>query len=106
MNRYKILRRGKIDLDGYFSVYIYDYIEDIGLWLDIGIVNGYGHHDKEGDYIDWSYNAYIFDLTNSKDVRLQEYQDTHIDIVGEYIFEQEEHLVEYYKKNKEAKSNE
>lgn len=70
VDRFKILKLEKHEKEKYFSLRIQDKKEKISFWIDCSITI-----EDECKYIDWEYNAYIFNNYDENDIRLKEYQD-------------------------------
>jgi hypothetical protein len=95
----KILKKEIHKKENYFSILIEDEKNNIKFWIDCSLIDDYGHSDDNGDFIDWSFNQYIFSNYSEEDEKQKLYQDDvkNIDTINEYIYEQEQKLVNWYK---------
>ena len=94
----KILKK-ELHFQNYFSLKIEDKNEDITFWIDCSLVDEYGKHDDNGDYIDWEFNKYIFDNYSEQDQKEKEYQEDgeKVEQLIYFIEEQEQDLIDWYK---------
>lgn len=100
MNKYKIIKKEFRKDD--FSLLIHDEETDFKFWIDCFLMDGFGNKyafEEEPNYIDWQFNQYIFDLTNSLDLKAKEYQEKeeNLDKIQDFIDEIEERIVKEYK---------
>jgi hypothetical protein len=95
----KILKKEIHKKENYFSILIEDEKNNIKFWIDCSLIDGYGKHDDNGNYIDWEFNQYIFDNYNEEDERQKAYQENanNLDCLYEFINEEEYNLVKWYK---------
>jgi len=101
MENIKIL---KINIEkDYFSILLHDETEKLDFWIDCGIMDGYGNkkdYKTQDLYIDWTFNQYIFDLNNEKDIAAKEYQENgeNIDRIQDAIDKKNDEILNYIKK--------
>lgn len=90
----------KVINNGYFSILIEDKNEDIKLWIDCSLMDGYGNEDKNGDFINWDFNKYIFWDEDEQDQKEKEYQENaeKVEDLIYFIDCKEQDLVNWYKK--------
>jgi hypothetical protein len=95
----KILKKEIHKKENYFSLLIEDEKNEIKFWIDCSLIDGYGKHDDNGDYIDWEFNQYIFSNYSDEDARQKAYQEDgeKVEQLIYFIEEQEQDLVNWYK---------
>lgn len=88
-----------IHKEDYFSILIEDKENNLQFWLDCSLMDGYGKHDDNGDFIDWEFNKYIFDNYSEQDQKEKEYQEDgeKVEQLIYFIEEQEQDIVNWYK---------
>lgn len=95
----KILKKEIHKKENYFSILIEDEKNNIKFWIDCSLIDGYGKHDDNGNYIDWEFNQYIFSNYSDEDARQKAYQENanNLDCLYEFINEKEYNIVKWYK---------
>ena len=95
----RILKKEIHKKENYFSILIEDIKNDIKFWIDCSLIDGYGKHDENGDFIDWDFNKYIFWDEDEQDQKEKEYQEDgeKVEQLIYFIEEQEQDLVNWYK---------
>ena len=109
MKKYKILKKEFRKND--FSLLMHDEELNFKFWIDCVLMDGFGNKynfEEEPEYIDWRFNQYIFDLTNSLDLRAKEYQENeeNLENIQDFIDEIEKEIVTEYKTVREVEKNE
>ena len=100
MKKYKILKKEFRKDD--FSLLINDEELNFKFWVDCFLMDGFGNKynfEEEPNYIDWQFNQYIFDLTNSLDLKAKKYQENeeNLENIQNFIDEIEKEIVTEYK---------
>lgn len=95
----RILKKEIHKKENYFSILIEDEKNNIKFWIDCSLIDGYGKHDDNGEFINWEFNQYIFNNYSDEDARQKEYQEDgeKVEQLIYFIEEQEQDLVKWYK---------
>ena len=91
----------------YFSILIHDMKEDIKIWIDCDLMDGYGNKDNfktEDLYINWEFNQYIFFLNDENDLKIKDYQENidNIEKIDYFIDENNNNLINEFIKESEV----
>lgn len=91
----------------YFSILIHDKKEDVKIWIDCDLMDGYGNKEnfKTDDlYIDWEFNKYIFSRYDENDLKIKNYQENidNIEKIDYFIDENTNNLINEFIKESEV----